>query len=133
MYKCYVPTMSKSLDPKCPVARTLDIIGERWTILILRDLFLFGPRRFQDLQNSLSGVAPNTISARIKTLEDAGIVARELYSEHPPRAMYSLTDRGLALKPALLALRDWGEKYTDGPPAPRLASAKPIESPVSVD
>lgn len=125
--------MSKTLDPKCPVARTLDIIGERWTILILRDLFLFGPRRFQDLQNSLSGVAPNTISARIKTLMDAGVIERELYSEHPPRAVYSLTQRGLDLKPALLALRDWGERYTDGPPAPRLTEGNQIESPVSVD
>jgi len=125
--------MSKALDPKCPVARTLDIIGERWTILILRDLFLFGPRRFQDLQNSLSGVAPNTISARIKTLMDAGVVSRELYSDHPPRAIYSLTERGLALKPALLALRDWGEMYTNGPPAPRVKDGKLIESPLSVD
>lgn len=125
--------MSKTLDPKCPVARTLDIIGERWTILILRDLFMQGPRRFQDLQNSLSGIAPNTISARIKTLEEAGVVERKLYSEHPPRAVYSLTERGLALKPALLALRDWGEKYTEGPPAPRLKTGYRIESPVSVD
>jgi len=125
--------MSKTLDPKCPVARTLDIIGERWTILILRDLFMFGPRRFLDLQNSLSGVAPNTISARIKTLEEAGVVTRELYSEHPPRAVYSLTERGQALKPALLALRDWGEKFTDGPPAPRVTDANRIESPVTVD
>lgn len=125
--------MSKTLDPKCPVARTLDIIGERWTILILRDLFLFGPRRFQDLQNSLSGVAPNTISARIKTLMDAGVIEREFYSKHPPRAVYSLTQRGLALKPALLALRDWGERYTDGPPAPRVTEGNRIESPVPVE
>jgi len=125
--------MSKTLDPKCPVARTLDIIGERWTILILRDLFMLGPRRFQDLQNSLSGIAPNTISARIKTLEEAGVVTRELYSEHPPRAIYSLTERGQALKPALLALRDWGEAYTEGPPAPRVTDANRIESPVTVD
>ncbi|MEX0694048.1 MAG: helix-turn-helix domain-containing protein [Rhodospirillales bacterium] len=125
--------MSKILDPKCPVARTLDIIGERWTILILRDLFMFGPRRFQDLQDSLSGVAPNTISARIKTLEDAGIISRELYSDHPPRAVYSLTKRGLDLKPALLSLRDWGEKYTAGPPAPRVTEGNRIESSVIVD
>ena len=111
--------VNKALDPKCPVARTLDIVGERWTILVLRDLFLFGPRRFQDLQNSLSGMAPNTLSARIKTLEDEGIIESRLYSEHPPRSEYALTDKGLALQPALLALRDWGEKYTDGPPAPR--------------
>src|SRR5215472_14239637 len=69
----------------CPVARTLDLIGERWTILILRDLFLKGPRRFQDFQASLAGVAPNTLSARLKTLERRGIIGRELYSEHPPR------------------------------------------------
>src|SRR5215472_1122961 len=69
----------------CPVARTLDLIGERWTILILRDLFLHGPRRFQDFQASLAGVAPNTLSARLKTLERRGIIGRELYSEHPPR------------------------------------------------
>lgn len=125
--------MSKTLDPKCPVARTLDIIGERWTILILRDLFLFGSRRFQDLQNSLPGMAPNTISARIKTLEEAGVVSRELYSEHPPRAVYSLTERGLALKPALLALRDWGEKFTEGPPAPRVQPDNQIESPDAAD
>lgn len=118
--------MNRTLDPKCPVARTLDIIGERWTILILRDLFLHGPRKFQDLQESLSGVAPNTISARIKTLMDGGVIARRLYSDHPPRAEYYLTKRGIDLKPALLALRDWGEKYTDGPKAPR---AHPTKAP----
>jgi DNA-binding HxlR family transcriptional regulator len=97
---------------QCPVARALDIIGERWTILIMRDMFLFGPRRFQDLQESLSGIAPNTLSARIKTLEASGIIERKLYSEHPPRAEYSLTEKGRALGPALRALKDWGEKYT---------------------
>ena len=79
---------------QCPVARALDVIGERWTLLVLRDLFLFGPRRFQDFQDSLTGIAPNTLSARIKTLESAGIIERKLYSEHPPRADYRLTDKG---------------------------------------
>lgn len=125
--------MSKALDPKCPVARTLDIIGERWTILILRELFLFGPRRYQDLQNALAGMAPNTVSARLKRLEDAGIVTRRQYSEHPPRAAYVLTERGQALKPALLALRDWGETYTEGPRAPRVEAGNTIESPALVD
>ena len=70
----------------CPLARTLDIIGERWTILILRDLFRIGPRRFQDLQESLRGVSPNTLSARLKTLEEHDIVVRRFYDDHPPRA-----------------------------------------------
>jgi DNA-binding HxlR family transcriptional regulator len=97
---------------QCLVARALDVIGERWTLLVLRDLFLFGPRRFQDFQDSLTGIAPNTLSARIKTLESAGIIERKLYSEHPPRADYRLTDKGRELGPALKSLKVWGEKHT---------------------
>ena len=95
----------------CPVARTLDVIGERWTILLLRDLLLEGPRRFQDFQESLPGVAPNTLSARLKVLEKNGLVARRLYSDHPPRLEYRLTDRGKSLGPVLKALRDWGKRH----------------------
>jgi DNA-binding HxlR family transcriptional regulator len=82
---------------RCSVARTLDLIGERWTILILRDLFVKGPQRFQDFQNSLAGAAPNTISARLKAMEKQGLIERKLYSEHPPRLEYYLTERGKSL------------------------------------
>jgi DNA-binding HxlR family transcriptional regulator len=104
--------MTSSHDSNCPVARTLAIIGERWTILILRDLFLHGPRRFQDFQSSLVGLSPNTLSARLKALEENGIVTREFYEEHPPRAEYTLTEKGRTLGPILKALRDWGKKHT---------------------
>jgi DNA-binding HxlR family transcriptional regulator len=104
--------MAKALDRSCPVARTLDLIGERWTILVLRDLVLHGPRRYQDFQESLEGIAPNTLSARLKALEAAGLVERELYSEHPPRLEYHLTDKGRSLGPVLAALRDWGKRHT---------------------
>ncbi len=97
----------------CPVARTLDLIGERWTILLLRDLLLRGPRRFQDFQASLEGVAPNTLSARLKALEDNGFVRRELYNERPPRLQYVLTDKGKSLGPVVRAMRDWGSKHLD--------------------
>ncbi|HVB47628.1 MAG TPA: helix-turn-helix domain-containing protein [Burkholderiales bacterium] len=97
----------------CPVARTLDLIGERWTILILRDLFLRGPRRFQDFQESLGGVAPNTLSARLKNLEGNGLIERRTYSEHPPRLEYRLTEKGKSLAPVLRVLRDWGRQHTD--------------------
>lgn len=97
---------------ECPVARTLDLIGDRWTILLLRDLLLQGPRRFQDFQNSLTGIAPNTLSARLKSLEDDGLIRRELYNERPPRLEYVLTDKGKSLGPVLKALRDWGKKHT---------------------
>jgi DNA-binding HxlR family transcriptional regulator len=96
----------------CPVARTLDLIGERWTILILRDLLLHGPRRFQDFQESLSGVAPNTLSARLKSMEESGLITRKQYSEHPPRLEYHLTDRGKSLGPVVKALREWGLRHT---------------------
>lgn len=103
--------MAKSYDiPECPVARTLDLIGERWTILLLRDLLRHGPRRFQDFQASLPGVAPNILSARLKAMEDNGLVRRESYSERPPRLEYVLTDRGRSLGPIVKAMRDWGAK-----------------------
>ena len=94
----------------CPVARTLDLIGERWTILLLRDLLLHGPRRFQDFQASLPGVAPNTLSARLKAMEDSGLVRRELYTERPPRLEYVLTDKGKSLGPVVKAMREWGKR-----------------------
>jgi DNA-binding HxlR family transcriptional regulator len=104
--------MARSYQQKsCPVARTLDLIGERWTVLILRDLLLKGPRRFQDFQESLAGVAPNTLSARLKEMEASGLITRRLYSEHPPRLEYHLTDKGKSLGPVLRALREWGQKH----------------------
>ncbi|MGH8581023.1 MAG: winged helix-turn-helix transcriptional regulator [Gammaproteobacteria bacterium] len=105
--------MAKSYSiSECPVARTLDLIGERWTILLLRDLLLTGPRRFQDFQESLPGVAPNTLSARLKALEDNGLVRRQLYSERPLRLEYALTEKGMSLGPVMKALRDWGARHT---------------------
>lgn len=96
----------------CPLARTLDIVGERWTILVLRDLFRHGPRKFQDFESSLIGISPNTLSARLKRLEDTGIIERRFYAEHPPRAEYVLTAKGRDLGPVLKALRGWGTQYT---------------------
>jgi DNA-binding HxlR family transcriptional regulator len=107
----WIIMMNSGYNLKCPVARALDIIGERWTILILRDLFREGPCRFQDFQRSLPGLSPNTLSARLKTLEEHGIIARQLYEEHPPRAEYLLTEKGRTLGPILKALLDWGRKY----------------------
>ena len=96
---------------QCPIARTLDIIGERWTLLILRDLLLQGPRKFQDFQRSFPGISPNTLSERLRTLEEHGVVERRFYEERPPRAEYLLTDKGRALGPVLKALREWGSKH----------------------
>jgi len=96
----------------CPVARTLDLIGERWTILILRDLFLEGPRKFQDFEQSLAGISATTLSARLKKLEERGIVARRFYADHPPRAEYMLTEKGRTLGPIMKKLLEWGTAHT---------------------
>ena len=100
----------RSYGQKCPVARTLDLIGERWTPLILRDLLLHGPRRYQDFQDSLAGIAPNTLSARLKDMEANGLIERKLYNERPPRLEYHLTEKGRSLAPVLRALREWGSR-----------------------
>jgi DNA-binding HxlR family transcriptional regulator len=102
--------MPKHYGQSCPVARSLEFLGERWTLLVVRDL-LMGPRKFQDFSASLDGVAPGVLSHRLKVLEDNGIVARRLYSEHPPRAEYALTDRGLELRPVVRALGIWGARH----------------------
>ena len=93
------------------MARALDAIGEKWSLLVLRDLFRKGPLRFQELEQALGGVAPNTLSARLKSLEGAGVIATRLYETHPPRYEYFLTDKGKALGPVLKALHSWGERY----------------------
>jgi DNA-binding HxlR family transcriptional regulator len=97
---------------QCPIARALDVVGERWTILILRELLRFGPRKFHEFQRGLPGISANTLSARLKRLEDSGIVERRFYEQHPPRAEYVLTDKGTELRPVLKALFDWGQRHT---------------------
>jgi DNA-binding HxlR family transcriptional regulator len=93
------------------VAKTLELVGERWTLLIVRDLLRHGPRRFQDLLVSLRGIAPNMLSERLKLMERHGLVARRFYSEHPPRASYALTDKGAELHTVVAALAAWGARH----------------------
>jgi DNA-binding HxlR family transcriptional regulator len=104
--------MSKEYGQECPMALSLEILGERWTLLIIRDL-LFGPRKFQDLASSL-GVPPGLLSRRLKLLEEYGIVIRRMYTDHPPRAEYVLTDRGIELRTVVRALTIWGSKHLPG-------------------
>ena len=104
--------MAESYMQECPVAHALDVVGERWTLLIIRDLFLLGPRRFQQFEKRLPGIAPSTLSTRIRFLEEKGIISSRLYETHPPRPEYFLTEKGRALGPVLKALLNWGEKYS---------------------
>ncbi|MGO9853850.1 MAG: winged helix-turn-helix transcriptional regulator [Acidimicrobiales bacterium] len=93
----------------CPVASTLEVVGERWTLLIIRDVFL-GIRRFDDLQRDL-GVARNILQARLERLVEQGILVRRPYQERPPRHEYRLTEKGADLWPVLVALLQWGDRY----------------------
>jgi DNA-binding HxlR family transcriptional regulator len=93
----------------CPVARSQDVIGDRWSMLILRELFM-GHGRFDDLQIQ-TAATPQMLATRLKKLEADGVVERLAYSERPPRFEYRLTEKGLALYPVILALRRWGETW----------------------
>lgn len=92
------------------VERTLEVIGGKWTVQILRDLFE-GTRRFGQLQQSLGGVSPKMLIARLRELEERGLVTRTLYPEIPPRVEYSLTDDGRTLRPIVDAMADWGRTH----------------------
>jgi DNA-binding HxlR family transcriptional regulator len=100
----------------CSIARPMAFLGERWAVLVLRDLTL-GRRRFDEIQESL-GVASNVLSQRLATLVEEGIVERHRYSRHPERFEYRLTQKGIDLVPVLMALMRWGDRYTAGPAGP---------------
>lgn len=89
----------------------MNVIGDRWTVMILRDLLRFPSRRFQDLLDEFDGLSPNTLSARLKMLETNDVIERILYEEHPPRSEYTLTEKGQDLGPVMLALKNWGNSY----------------------
>ncbi|WP_433199788.1 winged helix-turn-helix transcriptional regulator [Nocardia sp. CA-107356] len=101
----------RSYDQYCSIARTLDVVGDRWTLLIIRELLLQGPCRFTDLKNGLPGIAANLLSTRLRELEQAELISRD--DAPPPIAttLYRLTETGLALEPALKALGLWGLRY----------------------
>jgi DNA-binding HxlR family transcriptional regulator len=98
----------------CAIAGSLDIVGDRWSLLIVRDLLFREPLRYADLAASDEKIPTNTLADRLRKLEDAGIVGRERYSDHPPRHTYRLTSRGRALAPVLDTMANWGTTYLPG-------------------
>lgn len=96
----------------CPVARTAEIIGNKWTPLILRDLAL-GERRFSELERSLTGISPKTLSERLKRLEEAEVIERQCFAEVPPRVEYSLTAKGHDLLPVIECMRQFGNRWNE--------------------
>ena len=102
--------VASSSDPTCPVCATADIICGKWTLLVIRDL-ADGRSRFCELERSLAGISPRTLSLRLRALEDEGIVARHTFPEVPPRVEYALTEKGRALVPIIDSMRVYGSEW----------------------
>jgi DNA-binding HxlR family transcriptional regulator len=119
--------MPRLYDQTCPIARTLDIVGDRWTLLIVRDLLL-GSTRFSEFLAGSPGLPPNVLSDRLKRLVDRGLVERSVYSEHPLRAEYRLTPRGRTLRPVIEAISAWGfENCFEGEPETRAEVQRAVQ------
>jgi DNA-binding HxlR family transcriptional regulator len=103
-------------DWNCSIAKTLDVVGEWWTLLILRDAFR-GTRRFDDFQASL-GLARSVLTTRLRKLTEHGVLERRAYSARPPRYEYFLTEKGRTLFPVIVALIGWGDAWAPGPDGP---------------
>jgi len=106
-------TKSSFLRSDCPIANTLDLVGDKWSLLVVRDL-LHGKRTYGEVLDSPERIPSNILAERLRRLEAAGLVARAAYQEHPVRYSYTLTDKGLALGKILLALVEWGKRYIPG-------------------
>lgn len=96
--------------PACPVETTLMLIGDKWKVLILRDL-MEGTKRFGELKRSLGNISQKVLTAQLRSMEESGLVERTVYAEVPPRVEYSLTGLGKSLQPILDAMKNWGESY----------------------
>ena len=102
--------MEKKALPACPVETTLSLIGDKWKVLILRDL-MSGTNRFGELKKSLGSVSQKVLTAQLRDMEEDGLVSRTVYAEVPPRVEYSLTETGNSLKPIIDAMMSWGTDY----------------------
>ncbi len=102
----------KKKMPDCPVETTLNLIGDKWKVLILRDL-LAGTKRFGELKRSVGGVSQKVLTAQLREMEACGLLTRAVYAQVPPRVEYTLTELGYSLSPVLDAMRCWGEAYRE--------------------
>ncbi|MDX2202080.1 MAG: helix-turn-helix domain-containing protein [Hyphomicrobiaceae bacterium] len=98
----------------CSIARTLDVVGDKWTLLVVRDLMWHGKRTFQALQDSAERVPSNILAERLKRLAEWGLLRREVYQQRPTRYAYHLTDEGKSLEPVLMQIMTWGHKHLGG-------------------
>jgi DNA-binding HxlR family transcriptional regulator len=117
-------------DETCPVCRTAEIVCGKWTLLLIRELAA-GQSRFCELERSLEGISPRTLSLRLRSLEEEGIVERQTFSEVPPRVEYALTEKGTALLPIIDDMRVYGERWIVQGCEDRRSSAIFVGTPVA--
>lgn len=98
----------------CPIANTLDLVGDKWTLLIARDLLFFGKRQYREFSASPEGIPTNILADRLKRMETAGLIEKSPYQQHPVRYAYALTPKGAGLRPVLVALIEWGNRHIPG-------------------
>ncbi|MBU9726978.1 MULTISPECIES: winged helix-turn-helix transcriptional regulator [Diplocloster] len=103
---------SEKKMPSCPVEMTLQLIGDKWKVLIIRDL-MEGTKRFNELMRSVTGISQKVLTSHLRAMEKAGLVNRKVYAEVPPRVEYSLTETGFSLKPILDSMVAWGMHYKE--------------------
>lgn len=103
--------LTKAELPECPVATTVQLIGNKWKLLILRNLIYNEKQRFTDFTKSISGISKKVLTDNLRALEEDGLVEREVFAEVPPRVEYSLSTLGKSLKPILDAMLNWGNEY----------------------
>ncbi|WP_199101514.1 helix-turn-helix domain-containing protein [Aquitalea sp. ASV11] len=108
------PACPEGYRSTCPIANVLDIVGDKWTLLVVRDLFHAGKHRYGEFQSSPEAIPTNILADRLKRLEAAGLVKKEFYQDKPPRAEYFITPKGADLAGVLQSLAQWGQKHIPG-------------------
>lgn len=104
--------LTKEELPECPVATTVQLIGNKWKLLIIRNL-LAGPQRFTELRKTIPGISQKVLTDNLRALEEDGLVDREVFAEVPPRVVYSLSELGNTLRPIISAMQEWGTAYKE--------------------
>lgn len=122
------PAAAAQRRSPCPVAGALDLLGDRWTLLVVRDLFA-GMKRYGEFAGSLEKIPTNLLAERLERLEAAGLVTSRAYQDNPPRYEYSLTPKGAALRPVMKELVSWGRRYLPGTMVRAEVTGNPADSP----
>ncbi|TYQ31137.1 winged helix-turn-helix transcriptional regulator [Pseudanabaena sp. UWO310] len=111
--------MTQSKRSPCPISCTLDLIGDRWTLLVIRDMMFFGKQRFEEFLESPEGISTNILANRLKLLEELGLAEKQPYSNHSRRMNYQLTEKGQSLRSVLKVITVWGLKHIDDTQIPQ--------------